>query len=97
MTMTNHMPTADGSPASDGLATLALFLHAAALFASTACLVAFLIGHSTVALTAGVLAVLHLVGARATLFLDSSLEKRRLGREAPARPFGEYALAGGSL
>ncbi|KUI40959.1 hypothetical protein AU198_16735 [Mycobacterium sp. GA-1199] len=97
MTMTDHMPTADGSPASDGLATLALLLHAMALLASTACLAAFLIGHSTVALTAGVLALLHLVGARATVFLDSSLEKRRLGREAAARPFGEYALAAGSL
>lgn len=95
--MTDHMPPADGSPAADGLATLALLLHAMALLASTACLAAFLIGQSTVALTAGVLAVLHLVGARATVFLDSSLEKRRLGREASARPFGEYALAAGSL
>nr|WP_090343776.1 hypothetical protein [Mycolicibacterium malmesburyense]CRL74970.1 hypothetical protein CPGR_03355 [Mycolicibacterium malmesburyense] len=91
--MTDHMLTAEGSPASDRLATAALFLHAIALLASTACLAAFLVGHTTVAIAAGALAVLHLVGARATLFLDGNLERRRLGRSAR---LGDYALAGGT-
>ncbi|MGE2722265.1 hypothetical protein [Mycolicibacterium celeriflavum] len=93
--MTDHTLTTDGSPASDWLATSALLLHVVALLASTACLAAFLVGHTTVAIAAGVLAVLHLVGARATLVVDGSLERRRLGRSA--RPLGEYALAGGTV
>lgn len=95
--MTDHMLTTGSTPASDWLATSALFLHAGALLASTACLAAFLVGHSTIAIAAAVLAVLHLVGARASLVLDGSLEKRRQSRDRSVSPLGEYALAGGSL
>lgn len=95
--MTHHVLTTGSSPASDWLATSALFLHAGALLASTACLAAFLVGQSTIAIVAGVLAVLHLVGARASLVLDGSLEKRRQGHDPSVSPLGEYALAGGSL
>ncbi len=95
--MTDHMLTTGSSPASDWLATSALLLHAVALLASTACLAAFLVGQTTMAIAAGVLAVLHLAGARASLVLDGSLEKRRLRRDRSTSPLGEYALAGGSL
>lgn len=95
--MTDPMCTAGRSPVSDGLATLALLLHAAALLASTVCLGAFLIGQASVAVTAGPLAVLHLAGARAVLLLDSRREKGGPARGESVVPLGGYALAGSSL
>lgn len=75
--MDEQTSATDRRPFAEGLATTALFLNLIAVVASAMCLAGFALAESTLAITAGVMALLTFSTSMFCFAMDSTLQERR--------------------